>query len=73
VPANEPIRPVAGATALELARLASAPLADACHGATSLDEATAIAEQLLAAVTSGPVRSRAFLGLARVDSTEALR
>jgi DNA repair protein RecO (recombination protein O) len=73
VPANEPIRPVAGVTALELARLASVPLADAGHGSVPLDEATTVAEQLLGAVTSGPVRSRAFLGLARVDSPEGLR
>ncbi|HEV7731573.1 MAG TPA: DNA repair protein RecO [Candidatus Binatia bacterium] len=75
VPSGEPIRPVAGATALELARLASVPLAEVGAGAGGdcLDEATIIAEQLLGGVTSGPVRSRAFLDLARVDSPEALR
>lgn len=77
---GEVVRPVGAATARLLALLAAGPLADAAtaatdfsHGDGMLDEAAIIAEQLLSAVTSGPVRSRAFLARTRVDSTHPLR
>ncbi len=75
VPAGEAVRPLAGATAVELARLAAGPLASAAAGASArtLVEAAAVAEHLLAAVTSGPLRSRDFVARARVDSPGALR
>jgi DNA repair protein RecO (recombination protein O) len=75
VPAGEPVRPVRDATARALAALATAPLGDATRVATpgTLPEAAAVAEHLLAAVTSGPVRSRAFLARTRVDSPNGLR
>src|SRR5207249_4265570 len=41
--------------------------------ARTLVEAAAVAEHLLAAVTSGPLRSRDFVARARVDSPGALR
>ncbi len=75
VPPDEPVRPVRDATARTLAALAAAPLADAARAATAgtLGEAAAVAEHLLDAVTSGPVRSRAFLARTRVDSPTGLR
>ena len=75
VPAGEAVRPIAGATAVELARLAAGSLASAAAGASArtLVEAAAVAEHLLAAVTSGPLRSRDFVARARVDSPGALR
>jgi len=75
VPAGEAVRPIAGATAVELARLAAGPLAGttARLSARTLVEAAAVAEHLLAAVTSGPLRSREFVARARVDSPETLR
>jgi recombinational DNA repair protein (RecF pathway) len=72
VPAHEPVRPVGVATAALLARLATEPLAQAAP-ARGLDEAARVTEELLASVTSGPVRSRAFLARTRVDSPTALR
>jgi len=75
VPAGEAVRPIAPATATELARLAADPLARAAAGASvrTLVEAATVAEHLLAAVTSGPLRSRDFLARARVESPGALR
>lgn len=60
VPPNEPVRVVSRAASLALTRLAQAPLADA-GGAMPPPEATAVTEQLLAAVITAPMRSRAFL------------
>ena len=67
VRAGEPVRPVSTATGRELARLAAGPLASAAAGTSTptLVEAAAVAEQLLATVTTGPVRSRAFLARAQ--------
>jgi DNA repair protein RecO (recombination protein O) len=73
VPAGEVVRPVSGATARELDRLAAEPLERATQMASPSDEANAVVEVLLMNATHGPVRSRAFLGLARVDSPGVLR
>jgi DNA repair protein RecO (recombination protein O) len=62
VPVEVPVRPVSLAAVRELARLAAAPLASA-RASHALAEAGAVAEQLLEPLTSGPLRSRAFLGL----------
>jgi DNA repair protein RecO len=77
---SEVVRPVGAATARLLALLAAGPLAGAAAAAgdfaqddTLMDEAAVIAEQLLSAVTTGPVRSRAFLARTRVDSPHPLR
>ena len=77
---GEVVRPVGAPTARLLALLANGPLAGATSAVkelapddTMLDEAAVIAEQLLSAVTTGPVRSRAFLARTRVDSTHPLR
>ncbi len=72
VPVGEPVRPVGVETAALLTRLAAEPLARATD-ARGLEEAARVTEELLAAVTSGPVRSRAFLTRARVDSPTTLR
>ena len=61
VPTGEPVRLVSRAASVGLTRLARAPLADAAGGATLPAEATAVTEQLLAAVITAPMRSRAFL------------
>jgi DNA repair protein RecO (recombination protein O) len=68
VPPETPVRAVGAGVLRELARLASGPLAAAtCEtgagAAGRLADAATVAERLLEAVTSGPVRSRAFLGL----------
>lgn len=73
VPPGEVVRPVSGATARELDRLASEPLERAVELASPSDEAKAVVEALLTNATTGPVRSRAFLGLSRVDSPGVLR
>ena len=75
VRAGEPVRPVAAATARELGRLARSPLAEAAArtDAAILREAAAVTEQLVAAVTSGPVHSLDLLGRTRVDSPEGVR
>jgi DNA repair protein RecO (recombination protein O) len=72
---GEAVRPIAVATAYELARLAEHPLAAAAAGANAgaLPEAAAVAEHLLAAVTSGPLRTRGFLQKRRVDSPSGVR
>jgi DNA repair protein RecO (recombination protein O) len=72
VPVGEPVRPVGAEAAALLTRLAAAPLAQASAG-RGLEEAARITEELLTAVTSGPVRSRAFLARTRVDSPTTLR
>jgi DNA repair protein RecO (recombination protein O) len=72
VPQDHPVRPVRGAVALALARLADGPLAGASRRAQELSEARpgapswaaeihTVAEYLVGAVTHGPLRSRAFL------------
>ncbi len=70
---GEAVRPVAAGTARELARLAGGPLADAVAGATraTLVEAAAVAEHLLGAVGSGPLRSRDFMARTRVAPSRA--
>jgi DNA repair protein RecO (recombination protein O) len=72
---GESLRAVNVAAACELARLAQIPLAMAGAGGdtSTLVEAAVIAEQLLAGVTAGPLRSRSFIGRARVDSPDGLR
>ena len=72
---GEAVRPVAAATACELARLASRPLAEAGAGAdaSTLAEAAAVAEHLVSAVATGPLRARDFIARARVDSPAGLR
>jgi DNA repair protein RecO (recombination protein O) len=61
VPVNEPVRAVSRAASSALTRLARAPLADAADGTLLPAEATGVTEQLLAAVITAPMRSRAFL------------
>jgi DNA repair protein RecO (recombination protein O) len=73
VPPGEVVRPFAPATARVLAALALRPLEDAADVGPIPSEARTVAEQLLASVTSGPLRSRAFLTHTRVDSTSAVR
>jgi DNA repair protein RecO (recombination protein O) len=62
---GEPVRPIAAATARELARLAASPLADAAHDADAdaLGEAATIVEHLVGAVASGPLHARQFLAV----------
>ncbi len=76
VPPQESVRPIAAATVRELARLVSGPLAEA--GATAvapstLVEAASVTECLVGAVASAPLRTRAFLTRARVDSPGRVR
>jgi DNA repair protein RecO (recombination protein O) len=75
VRAGEPVRPVSATTARELARLAAGPLASAAtRSATAgLAEAAVVAEHLLGAATSGPVRSRDFIAQTRVDYPAGVR
>lgn len=75
VRAGEAVRPVAAATACALGRLAERPLAAAATlaDASLLAEAAVVAEHLLAAVTSGPLRTRGFLKPRRVDSPGGVR
>jgi DNA repair protein RecO (recombination protein O) len=72
---DEPVRPLAGATIRELARLAASPLADAASGADPrvLREAASVAEQLIGAVASGPLHARELIARARVDSPRGVR
>jgi DNA repair protein RecO (recombination protein O) len=72
---GEPLRPLAPATVRALAVLAGTPLA---HGVPDvppalLADAAAVAERLLARVTSGPLHARAFLARTRVDSPTRVR
>ena len=73
VPPGEIVRPVSGETARRLAALAGASFDEARRGDSPTGEMRAVAEGLLHAVANGPFRSRAFLGLGRVDSPIALR
>lgn len=70
---GEVVRPVSGSTARDLALLALASFEDARRGQVPTPEMRAVMEALLVVVTNGPLRSRAFLGLGRVDSPTALR
>lgn len=73
---GEPVRPVGATTARTLATLASRPLAEAASTPGepgALAEAALVAEQLLAAVTTGPLRSRAFMTRHRIDSPGSVR
>jgi DNA repair protein RecO (recombination protein O) len=72
VPVDHPVLPVGAETAAYLTRLALEPLAEAGPG-QGLAEAARVTEELLAAVTSGPLRSRSFLSRTRVDSPTTLR
>ena len=73
VPPGEIVRPVSGGAARRLALLATASFEEARRGEAPTAEMRAITEALLLPVTNGPLRSRAFLDLGRVDSTTALR
>jgi DNA repair protein RecO (recombination protein O) len=76
VRAGETLRPVAPRTASALAALAARPLAEATtatEDSGALREAAAAAEHLLAAVTTGPVRSRDFMTRSRIDSPSTVR
>jgi DNA repair protein RecO (recombination protein O) len=73
VPPGEVVKPFAPSTARVLADLATRPLADAARAGDVPSEARTVAEYLLATVTSGPVRSRAFLARMRVDSPSPVR
>jgi DNA repair protein RecO (recombination protein O) len=73
VPPGEIVRPVSGGTARRLTALAAASFEEARRGDAPTAEMRAVTEALLHAVSNGPVRSRAFLGLGRVDSPTALR
>jgi len=70
---GEIVRPVSGSTTRRLTVLATASFEDARRGESPTPEMRAVTEALLLAVTNGPLRSRAFLGLGRVDSPIALR
>ena len=72
---GEVVRPIAGPTVRELARLAASPLADAASGADAkgLGEAASVAEHLIGAVASGPVHARELIARARVDSPRGVR
>ena len=73
IPTGEVVRPFASETVRVLMALATRPLAEAAHAGVIPSEARTVAEYLLATVTSGPVRSRAFLTRARVDSPSPVR
>ena len=73
VPPGEVVRPLAPATARLLAGLAARPLDRAAVAGPIPLEARTVAEHLLGAVTSGPLRSRAFLYRPRVDSPSLVR
>jgi DNA repair protein RecO (recombination protein O) len=73
VPPGEIVRPVSGSAARQLAVLATASFAEARRGRSPTVEMRAVTEALLLPVTNGPLRSRAFLGLGRVDSPIMLR
>lgn len=73
VPPGELVRPFAPETVRVLGALATRPLADAVSIGPIPRETRSVAEHLLAAVASGPVRSRDFLSRTRVDSPTAVR
>jgi DNA repair protein RecO (recombination protein O) len=72
---GEPLRAVSPSTARALVRLATSPLGDAPTDVErdTLRDAGAVVEQLIAAVTTGPLRTRGFLARARVDIPGGLR
>ena len=73
IPAGELVRPFSPATVRALAALASRPLDEAPEVGPIPAEARTVAEHLVATVSSGPVRSRAFLAHTRVDSPSPVR
>ncbi len=73
VPPGELVRPFAPATARVLSALASRPLEESARSGHIPTEARAVAENMLANVVSGPLRSRAFLMRTRVDSPSSVR
>ena len=71
---GERVRPVAGATALALARLAEAPITAAVTADPAiLSEAAIVAAHLIDAVLPSRLRSREFLQRTRVDSAGPVR
>ena len=71
---GERVRPVAGATAAALARLAEAPITAAVTADPAvLSEAAIVAGQLIDAVIPSRLRSREFLQRTRVDSAGLVR
>jgi DNA repair protein RecO (recombination protein O) len=72
VPVDHRVLPVGAETAAFLSRLATEPLAAARAG-RGLAEAARVTEELLTAVTSGPVRSRGVLSRTRADTPTGLR
>jgi DNA repair protein RecO len=72
---GEPVQPIDPGTVRELVRLAAEPLARATpgDGAILTGETARVLEHLIARVVAGPIRSRAFLARARVDSAAVLR
>jgi DNA repair protein RecO len=73
IPPGELVRPFAAETARVLSQLATRPLADAAAIGPIPAEARVVAEHLLTAVATGPIRSRAFLTRSRIDSTPPVR
>jgi DNA repair protein RecO (recombination protein O) len=73
IPAGELVRPFSAATVRVLTALASRPLEEAPEVGPIPAEARTVAEHLIAMVSSGPVRSRAFLAHTRVDSPAPVR
>jgi len=73
VPIGEPVRTVAPEIAALLTRLGMEPLDRATAPGIASSDAARVTEELLASVTSGPVRSRGFLARTRVDSPTSLR
>lgn len=73
---GEAVRPLGSTAVGALAALAARPLAEATAATSDpgvLAEAAAAAEHLLAGVTTGPVRSRAFMARNRIDSPSTVR
>lgn len=71
---GEPVRPISTATAAVCHRLARGRLDEAAQlPGESLEEASRVAEHLLAQVLTAPLRSRRFLERIRVDSHDGLR
>ncbi len=73
IPPGELVRPFSPSTVRVLAALAARPLEEAPAVGPIPGEARTVAEHLVAMVSSGPVRSRAFLAHTRVDSPSPVR
>lgn len=73
IPPGELVRPFSPSTVRALAALAARPLDEAPQVGPIPVEARTVAEHLVAMVSSGPVRSRAFLTHMRVDSPQTVR